>query len=449
MRRVRYAVLALLALATLGPTLLVAAQEERRPASEIIPSSVMVLGGMVCETEPAPDGDPMGIPIADTCEASIPASGTIVTPEKLILTAATAALDPARENPVWTVVFLTVDERNPPVAAFFARPVIYDERIDLALLQPKWTLSGEPVSEQDLAALTPLEMSGEEAAVEVEETVRLIGYPYQMVTNKETISVVPAQVAGFLPDEENPELGGGAFFKADASVGPGLDGGTVVNEAGVLVGVPRSSRGGPVQCADVDGDGEIDQARECFVRGGEITDVRPIPEGLNLLYERAEEAGQLGGEEPTPAPQETPGPGPDDPDPAATPTADDPRSIPFPRRGGRPTEAPTETALVAGTIVSADTGDPIEGAYFIVLEPGTTVQDFVDAEGDPALVFGLGVSNGRGRFQVDQPVQRDEEYSIVAFADGYGAIGGDGIVLARADDPDTVDLGEIELPADE
>jgi hypothetical protein len=423
----------------------VGAQDATRLASEIVPSTVLVLGGMTCETDPAPDGDPMGIPIADTCEASIPASGTIVTPEKLILTSATVALNEDRDEPVWTVVFLTVDVRKPPVAAFFARPVIYDERIDLALLQPKWTLAGDPIEESDLASLVALPISGEEAAVQVEDRIRLIGYPFDVGNAKETISVLPADVAGFLPDEDNPELEGAGFIKADSSVGQGMNGGTVVDNAGVLVGVPASSRGGNVQCQDVDGDGEIDQARECIVRGGEISLLRPVPEGLNLLYERAEAAGQLGGDEPTETPVATVEPS--DPGQLGTPTPDEPRRIPFPRRGGVPTDAPAETAAIIGTFLSADTGEPIAGAYFLVLQPGVTVREFVDAEADSALIYSLGISNGRGQFQLGDRADRGERYSTIGLAEGYEPIADDDVLLADDDDPATVDLGELELSA--
>jgi hypothetical protein len=170
--------------------------------------------------------------------------------------------------------------------------------------------------------------------------------------------------------------------------------------------------------------------------GGQPTEyVRPLPEALGVLVERAEAAGQLG--EP---PQEDPTPEPE-PEPAPPPQRQ-PRRQPEPR----PPEPPAaETSIITGALVSADTGEAIEGGLFLVLQPGTTVQDFVDAEGDPALVYAVGVSNGTGFFQVEPAVQQGQGYSIVILAEGYQPLSGEDILLAEAGGPATVDIGTLEM----
>ncbi len=477
LRRIRLLTISLLVVMSIGPVL-GAAQETRVKASEIVPSSVFILGGMECVGGKGRGGNAETVPTSDTCQASIPGSGTIVTRDKLILTSASVALDPQNGAPVWTAIGLTTDPRQLPEIAFFARAVVYDEKLGLALLQPAYTLDGQEIGPDDLASLTPLTLAAEPDAVELEQDIRLIGYPFAEGF-KETIGVVPGQVAGFLPDADNPELGNQGWVKADSSAGSRVNGGTAVDDAGRLIGVPSSGRGGNVQCQDVNGDGEIDQVSECIVRGGEIELIRPIPEGLDLLYNRAEAAGQMSYQPPitpaagdTPAPEETPAaeetPAPEEtPAVTVTPAAGSGETPPATEQpvppsatedpgifvpgpiGQRPGTDPAEqeSVLVEGTLVSADTDEPIVGGYVVVPKQGTTIQEMIDSEFDPELVAAFGESNGQGHFKLNEALAKDASYGILIFAENYDPIGGDDALTIPADAPETLHIGTIELAA--
>jgi S1-C subfamily serine protease len=482
MRRLRFGALAVLLAIGMLPAVGGVAQERARPVSEVMESSVFIIGGLECETEPAPDGDPFGIPVAETCEARWSGSGTIVTPDGLVLTNAHVALDEERGEPTWTVVGLTVDPRELPQLAFFARAVYYDAALDLAIMAPFYTLSGEPIAQGDLA-LPPLEMPPDVQAMGLEDNIRLIGYPG---IGGPTVSFYTGRVTGFSRDPANPELGNSAWTETDASAGPGVSGGTAINDLGQLVGVPTQGTGGTLNCEDVDGDGEPDQGGECIGTGEKIQRVRPIPEGIDELLRRAEAAGQLpGSEEPTPEPEETPEPaetpGPEEtpapeetPEPAETPEPQptpepeptvgaeetpgaEPTQAPrrtLPRRGGEQPDQPDQPdepveggVIVRGRFVSADTSDPIRGATIVVLDPGVTIEEWADADFDPELAYTFAQSDGLGDFQLQHTVERGQGYSVVLAADGYEPQGGDDVVFADEESPEGVAIGTIELEA--
>jgi hypothetical protein len=142
-----------------------------------------------------------------------------------------------------------------------------------------------------------------------------------------------------------------------------------------------------------------------------------MPEGYNLLLEKAKQAGQLDNSGDDPAPT----PGPDTPEP------------------------PNEGVILTGRVVSADTGDPIEGAFVLVFRLGITIKEANDRQ-DPADIYSFGQTDSRGEFILNNPVARNQAYSLVAYANGYATMGADDLVLATDADPATKDIGIVELP---
>ena len=417
MRRIRNGALCLLALAVLLPAVGVSAQIPRRSRQttddQAIRSAVLVYGGVECDTAPVAGTD-LAAPVLDTCTAGWTGSGTIVDPSGLVMTNAHIALGDDGE-PMWTVIGLTDSEDELPTLAFFAFPFIYDQDIDLAVLAPVFTLDGEFIEEGALD-LPPLLLPNDAGAVAPGDQIRLIGYPG--LEDEEVVSVEETEILGTVPDEVNSELGDAGWLDAGAFAGPGISGGAAVSDSGLLVGVPTGGRAGDA--------------------GGQPQElVRPMPEALGVLVTRAEAAGQLGDnppEDPTPAP-----------DPPVDPT-------PEPRRSPRrqppvqtPEPAQETTAIIQGTFVSADTGGAVAGALFLILQPGVTVQDFVDADLDSSLVYGVGVSDGSGFFQIEPALARNQPYSFVIVAEGYQPLAGDDLVVADDTSPAVVDIGAIEL----
>jgi hypothetical protein len=386
----------------------------RVPAKQIIRSSVIAYV-VKCDTNPAPDGDPMGVPVFDTCLIYGSGSGTILSQDGLILTNAHVALDEETGQPRWLVIGLTTDPRLLPTAAFFSRAVIYDANVDLAVVKPFYAMDGRPIQEGDVN-VRPLQMAKGEQAVQLEQSVRLIGYPG---VGGDTVTIDPAVVSGFGYDENVPELQGSAWFKTDPSGGPGISGGSTVDDNGFLVGVPTQGGVSEIRCFDENGDGKQDLTTECKATAGETGYSRPMPEGYNLLLEKAKQTGQVS----------------DSGNPTPTPTPDTDTPPP-----------PDEGVILTGRVVSADNGDPIEGAFVVVLRPGVTVKEANDRQ-DPADIFSHGQTDSLGEFILNNPVARNQGYSLFAYADGYATMGGDDLVLATDADPATKDIGDIKLPA--
>jgi S1-C subfamily serine protease len=382
-----------------------AAQESsgRVPATQIIRSVVRAFV-VNCELASAPDGDPMGVPIAETCQAIGSGSGTIIRQDGLILTNAHVALNATTGSPNWLLIGLTTDPRELPTAGFFARAVIYDAAVDLAVVEPAYALDGRPVEEGDVNLL-PLPMAQNERSVQLEQPLRLIGYPG---VGGSTVTIDPAVVSGFGFDDNVPELAGSAWIKTDPAGGSGISGGSTVDDDGVLVGVPTAGGLAEIRCLDLDGDGDTEPATECAATAGESGFSRPIPEAFSLLLLKAEQNGQIDGS------------------------------------GGTATKG--DGVVITGRIVSADTGDPVPGAYVLVFHPGVTVEQAID-EQDPANTYAWDQTDNRGDYILNNPIVRNQGYGVLVYADGYAPISGDDIVLATDADPATKDVGVWELPS--
>jgi hypothetical protein len=100
---------------------------------------------------------------------------------------------------------------------------------------------------------------------------------------------------------------------------------------------------------------------------------------------------------------------------------------------------------VTGTLVSADTGDPIEGGHIIILNPGISPTGYAEDPSNPDAVFAAGESDENGRFQAAPPVLREQSYGVIVIAPGFLGKVAEGREFAGPDDPDVVDLGEIRM----
>ena len=71
---------------------------------------------------------------------------------------------------------------------------------------------------------------------------------------------------------------------------------------------------------------------------------------------------------------------------------------------------------ISGTIVDADTNQPIAGAAFIVLQPGITYDAW---DGGEESILTYAMADKRGQFQLSDRLPRGESYTIVAGAKDY------------------------------
>ncbi len=97
--------------------------------------------------------------------------------------------------------------------------------------------------------------------------------------------------------------------------------------------------------------------------------------------------------------------------------------------GARPTPTPQPPAggvEIYGRITDAETGRGIPGAYFLVLQPGITVEEF---DGDESQVYTQAVADRKGDYRLPLPLARGESYSIIVAAQGYRTIAEDDVYV--------------------
>jgi hypothetical protein len=110
------------------------------------------------------------------------------------------------------------------------------------------------------------------------------------------------------------------------------------------------------------------------------------------------------------------------------------------RASTRPTPAPRDGLEIYGVIMDADTGRGIPEAYFVVLEPGVTVDQF---EGEDDQVYTWAKTDRQGKFRLPDPLVRGQSYSIIVAAEGYRPIAEDDVYVGE-DVPSPLEL-KIEL----
>ncbi len=417
----------------------------RVKASQLI-KSVVLIYTFQCDQPPEP-GERNELPFKGiTCDRGvIHGSGAVIDQEGRVLTN-NHVVNPHEHgfdvNPDrlgWYFVLITVDAKELPVPAYFGRIVTSNADLDLAILEPMLDPSGEPIDSGADLGLPVLPMAPDPGTVEIEDTLRLLGYP----RDHPTITVSTVQVVGFEPDEFVPQLGGGAWIRTDVgSAGPGNSGGPAVNDQGQQVGVVSAGTRTQLSCADINSDGFVDPGQECGAAAGGSEYLRPVPDALALLQgEPTEEPTEEPDDTPEPPePPEEPTPteeGPPEPPTEPTPSPTPPADEPAPPSG--------ETAIVTGTIVSADTGDPIRRAQVVVLKPGYDIIDWRRERVGSEAIHAFVLTDERGFFQIPEPVVKGEAYGIWIQAAGYRTLAKDGFVFANEDDPDVIDLGVIEM----
>lgn len=154
-------------------------------------------------------------------------SGTIISPAGEILTNCHVACD----APV-IVILMTVGVDVPPEPRYIAELTASDQVLDLALVQIRTDMEGNPANPTNLPYLT----LGDSDALMLGDPVRIFGYPDVGGT---TITYTTGSVSGF----ESAQIGSileRVIVKTDAEISSGNSGGTAVDVYGNLVAVPTS-----------------------------------------------------------------------------------------------------------------------------------------------------------------------------------------------------------------
>ena len=104
-----------------------------------------------------------------------------------------------------------------------------------------------------------------------------------------------------------------------------------------------------------------------------------------------------------------------------------------------PPPPPTEGLYIQGYVLDADTGQGIPGALYVVLNPGITVDGW---DGSEEQIYTGMETDANGYFELPDPLERNESYSIIVWAEGYRAVTGDNLLVG--DDPSPLEV-EVTL----
>jgi len=184
-----------------------------------------------------PDGGPL--------QAMWTGSGTVVTPDGLILTNAHVASphspgvagfyqDPqlllAPDVEELRVAFSAAEDQKPEVR-YLADVVASDGVLDLAVIRITRDLDGNFVDSQALKLdFVPL---GDSDQVHIGDKIHVFGYPG---AGGDTITYTQGTISGF--EDQARVQTNRAFIKTDSNVSPGNSGGLATNENGQIIGVP-------------------------------------------------------------------------------------------------------------------------------------------------------------------------------------------------------------------
>lgn len=216
-------------------------------------------------------------------------SGTIVSPDGLILTNAHVVLPDRYYDVTGLVVYLTVDPSLPPQPKYKAEVMQADVALDIAVLRLTTDMDGNPVDTQMLNL--PAARLGNADTLQLGDRIIILGYPG---IGGSTITLTSGEVAGFTAESG---VGPRAFIKTSATIAGGNSGGLAANLRGELIGIPTQlGYGGNdqfVDCrilADTNRDGIVDKRDACVPTGGFINALRPI--NLALPYIGAARRGE-------------------------------------------------------------------------------------------------------------------------------------------------------------
>lgn len=224
-------------------------------------------------------------------------SGTIISPDGLILTNDHVVSSTRYDEVVALLVSLTVAQDQPPVDSYYAYVVQADALLDLAVIKPTWDMEGNPLN-YDLLKL-PFVPIGDSDSLDLGEPIAILGYP---VIGGGTITLTRGEVSGFTSEEP---FGNRAFIKTSGTIAGGNSGGLAVDSVGKLVGIPTQIGYGEAQLdivdcrpvRDTNRDGYIDANDDCVPTGGFINALRPINLAKDMIdaARRGEVAVNTGG----------------------------------------------------------------------------------------------------------------------------------------------------------
>lgn len=311
-------------------------------------------------------------------------SGTIMNEQGYILTNYHCVGDDygLYNSEGYVAIALTNDVRANAQPQYFAQFRGGDPFLDLAVVQITEDLNGNRVSAADLR-LTPAKI-GDSDALNIGEEINILGYPG---VGGDTITFTAGKVSGFVDENYDDEID---WIKTDAIISHGNSGGTAINSKGEMIGVPTQKLIG----MDVD---------IMFL-------LKPINQAVEILEAAYVQSGL--------------------PDVPVTPGPSGPSS-------------PSSVIDIYGFIVDAFTFEPIEGAMFVILRAGVTIDQFVNDPQDSMILYYTEADADGFFYCEDIPV--GDSYSVIVGAEGYVPIAEDYALYIDAYETEDWYLGNIYL----
>jgi S1-C subfamily serine protease len=203
-------------------------------------------------------------------------SGTIISPDGLILTNAHVVSDPdPAQQPDDIAIAITARSDQLPELTYLAEVKAIDTQVDLAVIQIATDLNGQRVDTETLN-LSYVQL-GDSDVLELGDVLDILGYPG---IGGETITFTEGVVSGFTRERG---VEGRAYIKTDATIAGGNSGGLAANQEGQIVGVPTQVGYGGAErfadcryLADTNGDGVVNEDDNCIPVGGFINALRPV-----------------------------------------------------------------------------------------------------------------------------------------------------------------------------
>lgn len=100
---------------------------------------------------------------------------------------------------------------------------------------------------------------------------------------------------------------------------------------------------------------------------------------------------------------------------------------------------PGSSVTVEGVITDKKSRKPIKGAVVIILQPGVNVETWIENDQPDEDVFTGGKSDSKGKFTLENALERETAYSIIVVAKGYKPLANDEFVIG-SDEEDPVQL---------
>jgi hypothetical protein len=100
---------------------------------------------------------------------------------------------------------------------------------------------------------------------------------------------------------------------------------------------------------------------------------------------------------------------------------------------------PDAGVTVQGTIVDKKTKKAIKDAYVFVLNPGVTLKEWVAANYPDTDVFTGAQTDSKGKYVLENKLERKQKYAVLMYAKGYKPVGMDSFTIGDKD-PDPLEL---------